>query len=274
MDRDAKQPMPQEVTSYRGISASDTAGSSFDVRIIPEFDGTPGTSVAEWLEKVELVCQLRGVQDVAMVIPLRLAGGAFAVYLQLSEGERKSAASVKAALLAAFAADPFAAYERFVARRLGPQETPDVYLADLRRLAGLFGGVSERALLCAFVAGMPDNVRQLLRAGARMEELSIGQVLSRARAVLADERPEGVDTCCGVARAPAVGTPPALTSGWRCYACGGLNHLARDCLARPRNRSTGRHLPSQRARDSFQAPRQGNEVGVEAIAPASAPRSH
>ncbi|KFD54664.1 hypothetical protein M513_04364 [Trichuris suis] len=63
--------------------------SSIDVRIIPEFDGTHGLPVVEWLQKVELVCSLRGVTDVAGVIPLRLTGGAFAVYLQVPYDERK-----------------------------------------------------------------------------------------------------------------------------------------------------------------------------------------
>lgn len=37
----------------------------------------------------------------ANVIPLRLTGGTFAVYLQLGESDRKSAEKVKKALLAA-----------------------------------------------------------------------------------------------------------------------------------------------------------------------------
>ena len=59
--------------------------------------------MAEWLEKLDLVCKLRG--DVASVIPLRLTGGAFVVYLQLSEADWKSTEEVKKTLLAAFAVD-------------------------------------------------------------------------------------------------------------------------------------------------------------------------
>ncbi|KRX29886.1 hypothetical protein T06_10693, partial [Trichinella sp. T6] len=43
---------------------------SLDLRLIPEFDGSPQQSVVEWLEKVELVCKLRDISDVASVIPL------------------------------------------------------------------------------------------------------------------------------------------------------------------------------------------------------------
>ncbi|KRX67374.1 hypothetical protein T09_15463 [Trichinella sp. T9] len=96
---------------------------------------------------------------------------------------------MKEALLAAFAADPFVAYDQFVSRRLGPDESPDVFLAELRMLATLFGGVSEKALACAFVAGLPENVCQLLRAGSRMEDFGLSQILTRARAIITDERP-------------------------------------------------------------------------------------
>ena len=60
----------------------------FDVNINPEFDGTT-QPVAEWFEKAELVCRLRNVKDLTTVVPLRLTGGALAVYQQLSDSEKK-----------------------------------------------------------------------------------------------------------------------------------------------------------------------------------------
>ncbi|KRZ11570.1 hypothetical protein T4B_2566 [Trichinella pseudospiralis] len=169
---------------------------SLDLRLIPEFDGSPQQSVVEWLEKVELVCKLRDISDVASVIPLRMTGGAFALYLQLNAQDRSSIDKVKEALLAAFPADPFVAYDQFVSRKLGPNE----FLAELRRLATLFGGVSEKALACAFVADLPENVRQLLRAGSRMEDLGLSQILTRVRAIITDERPVDEPNTCLSAR--------------------------------------------------------------------------
>ena len=64
-------------------------------------------------------------------------GGAFAIYLQLAELDRRSTEKVKEALLAAFAVDQYVAYEQF---KLLSGETPDVYLAELQHLASLFGG--------------------------------------------------------------------------------------------------------------------------------------
>ncbi|KFD59761.1 hypothetical protein M514_28058 [Trichuris suis] len=153
-------------TSYRGHTEAHATDGLLDVKLIPEFDGSPGQSIVEWLKKVELVCKLRGIKDVANVIPLRLTGGVLAVYLRLPDEDKEKVEKLENALLAAFEVDQFIAYEQFITRRLNPGELPDVFLADLQRLASLFGGVSERELSCAFVTGLPDDVRHLLRAGS------------------------------------------------------------------------------------------------------------
>ena len=152
--------------------------NALDLKLIPEYDGSGKQSVVECLEKLELVCKLRGVTDTASVIPLRLTGGAFAVYLQMAEVDRKDAKKVKEALVTAFAVDPYVAYEQFIARKLHTGESPDVSLAELRRLASLFGGLNDKGLACAFVSGLPEGVRQLLRAGSRMEALDLDKILA------------------------------------------------------------------------------------------------
>ncbi|KFD52830.1 hypothetical protein M513_06321 [Trichuris suis] len=152
------------------------AGKVFDVKLIPEFDGS-SQPVLEWLEKLELVCELCGIVDIARVLPLRLTGGALAVYQQLANEDRKDVGRIKEALTAAFAVDRFAAHRQFASRRLNMGESPDVFLADLRRLGTLAGGVSESFLGCAFVAGLPEYVQDLLRAGARMEEHTLNQLV-------------------------------------------------------------------------------------------------
>ena len=69
------------------------------------------------------------------VLPLRLTGGAFTVYQQMTEDDKRDSSKIKLALRTAFAVDSFTAYELFVSRRLHPGETVDVFLAELRRLA-------------------------------------------------------------------------------------------------------------------------------------------
>lgn len=258
-------------------------GGKFDLKLIPEYDGSSAKSVVEWLEKLELVCKLQGVSDVASVIPLRLTGGAFAVYLQLAESDRKSTEKVKKALLGAFAADPYVAYNQFVNRRLRTGESPDVYLADLRRLATLFGGMADKALACAFVAGLPEEVRHLLRAGSRMEALDLDQILTRARAVIKDDdATASSETSLGAMTSPGTEQCAAVTRQ-RCFVCGGPNHVARDCLARHRGDGKsdetgvgGSRLPRRKVRcyrcgalGHFASACSGNERGGEASAPAS-----
>ena len=106
--------------------------SGMAIKLIPEYSGKG--DVAEWLEKIELVCELRQVKDVATVLPLRLTGSAFAVYQQLPKDKKGKISEVKKSLLAAFTVYSFAAYEQFTTRRLLAGESPDVYLANLRTL--------------------------------------------------------------------------------------------------------------------------------------------
>ena len=214
------------------------------------------------------------------VIPLRLTGGAFAVYLQLPEYDRKSAEKMKKALLAAFAADPYMAYDQLVDRRLRAGKSPDVYLAELRRLATLFDGMNDKALACAFVSG---EVRQLLRTGSRMEALDLDQILTRARAVIKDntvfvtsEASLGATVRHGVVQCAAV-------THRRCFVCDGQNHLVRDCLARHQGDmmsggagSSGSRRPQRSVRcyrcgglGHFASACSENERGEEASAPAS-----
>lgn len=207
-----------------------------DLRLIPEFDGT-SQPVSEWLEKTELVCDLQGVTELKNVIPLRLTGGAFSVYQQLTVEQKQDYREIKKALTSAFAVDKFQAYDQFVSRKLRKDEAVDVYLAELRRLAGLFGGMSDEALGCAFVAGLPQSTRQAMRAGARIEQMTLLQLLSRARALL-------VDVSTGAVAAVAAGShhkrrvreEDGADASVVCYACGQGNHLARDCLSKPENR--------------------------------------
>lgn len=70
------------------------------------------------------------------------------------------------------------AYEQFTEPRLHRGESVDVYLAVLRKLAVLFG------LACAFIRGLLEQVKGLLRASTRMDALAIALLLDRVRAIM------------------------------------------------------------------------------------------
>ena len=154
---------------------------AFDPKLIPLFDGT---DAGQWVEKVELVCRLRGVKNIVCVVPMHLLGGAYAVYQQLSENKRADFACIKDVHYTALS--PVTAYKQFAARRLHPGETVDVYLAELRKLATQFGGMTERGLVCAFIAGLLEHAENLLQATTQVDVLTISEILARARAILKD----------------------------------------------------------------------------------------
>ncbi|KHJ48102.1 hypothetical protein D918_01369 [Trichuris suis] len=116
--------------------------------------------------------------------------------MQLTAEDQKDPAKVKKALTDAFAVDSFGPYEQFVSRKLRADQHPDMFLAELRRLAAFFSGVSERTEACRFVARLLGNVRQFLRAGSRTEELSLSQIIACARVIIIDDRPTGVQEAC------------------------------------------------------------------------------
>ena len=208
-----------------------------DLKLIPEFNGS-SHGVVEWLDKCELVCRLQGFSELHNIVPLRLTGGAFAVYQQLSSRDKLEYSKIKDALVSAYASDKFCAYEQFIARKLGDGEAVDVYLADLRRLADLFGGMTDTGLACAFVAGLPESARHILRAGSRMESMDLGEILCRARAVLLEETRGAA--AAGVALRPSCADRQDEAAAVTCRGCGQPNHYARDCVLGRTGRRNGR----------------------------------
>ena len=163
-------------------------GKMFDVRLIPEFSGAAtDMPIVQWVENVELVCELCTMKNVEHIQPLRLRGGALAVYRQLSAEQKADAEQIKQALITTYATDAFNAYDQFVTRQLCPDETVDKFFAELRWLAWLVGGpLPERWLTHAFVSGLLQHIRHLLCASSRMEMMSAEQLLTRTRAVMTD----------------------------------------------------------------------------------------
>ena len=225
----------------------------FDIRIIPEFNGTD--CIVRWISRLELTCKLRDITDVCTVIPLRLGGDAFDIYAQLPDSDKKDLVKVKAALTKAFSIDIYSAYEKFSSRKLKMGENVDSYLTDLKRIASVFGGVTDKVLQCAFVTGLPDSVRLSLRSSSKIEDMTLNDVLGRARIILADisfaEIYFGKSLFSPAAagfqapRTPHLPTPTPAHGGENneritCRICGGPNHRAADCLSPEANDTTSK----------------------------------
>lgn len=109
------------------------------------------------------------------MIRLRPTGGEFSVYEKLSDNEKGNPSRIKAVLYKAFAIDLCIAYENFSTSTLWPGETMDVYLAAMKKLTILFGGLPERALSYAFLAGLLASVKQILRANSSVDSLALNE---------------------------------------------------------------------------------------------------
>ena len=62
----------------------------FDPKLISLFNGKDSDlSTQEWIEKVELICQLNGIKCIECVVPTCHSGGAYTVYQQLGKDKRR-----------------------------------------------------------------------------------------------------------------------------------------------------------------------------------------
>jgi hypothetical protein len=191
--------------------------------VLKAFDGAG--DVATWLKKVKLVAKLKSVVDIATLLPLYLEGPAFAVFDQLSDEDKGKTEVIESTLLSAFALNQFAAYDVLRARCLTQGESVDVYLADIKRLAGLAKIDGEGFIRCAFVTGLPRDVSIQLRAAAQIGTISLAAILEQAR-VLVGERTYGAMAAVGkrVTSEQQIGNK-------RCFHCDG-EHLSRFCNRR------------------------------------------
>ena len=108
-------------------------------------------------------------------------GGTLDVYQLLNDNER-----VDVGLYKAFGMDPCTAYECFSTQTLMAGETVDVFFVTLKKLVVPFGGLSEWTFCYMFVAGLTDQVRQLLSVSTSIEAKLIEQLLERAQAIVKD----------------------------------------------------------------------------------------
>ena len=108
-------------------------GKMFDIQLIPEFSGAAtNMPIVEWVENVELVCELCAMKNDERVLPLRLQGGALAIYKQLSAEQKADAEQIKQALIDAYATDAFNTYDQFITQQLCSDETVDEFFAKLQ----------------------------------------------------------------------------------------------------------------------------------------------
>ena len=163
------------------------------------------------------------------MIPLRLSGGAFAEYQQLSAEEKQNYERIKAALYKAFAIDPATAWEQFEARTLHPGETVDVYLAEL---TVLFGWTARAGLGIQISGGAPNWSKVAPASELNIASLSLNDLVDRARTVMKDNSELRDPVITAAQSTPSdnrLSQGPNPRSGVVCYRCDGQGHIARNC---------------------------------------------
>lgn len=115
-----------------------------NIKLILEFHSTPiGQLVAEWTEK-KLLYNLYRLKKIKQVLSLCLTTET----IGLSVAEQKSHIK-KDAQQTAFAMDSFMADKQFIRYHLHPRRPANISLAELLKLAALFGGMSNQDMAFA-----------------------------------------------------------------------------------------------------------------------------
>ena len=189
--------------------------------LITQFNGNG--DFVEWVQKLELVATLQKITELKTFLPLFLSGGAFAVYQGLDKAVKDDYDLVKHALTSAFSMNQLKAYEVFMNRRLAMAESVDVYVADLKRIASLVSGTKDEDWIkCAFVCGLPDEVKSQLQAACSLAKMALHEVVEKARSLVASK-----EVCfTSVARETGIGRGRGMM---QCYRCNGFGHMAREC---------------------------------------------
>jgi hypothetical protein len=208
---------------------------------IEPYDGNG--DVASWLRQLEEVAASQGVDKLEQHIPCLLTKGAYAVYSGMPADDKQNWGEIKKALLAAFSPDCFEAFGQLISRRLGEDESVDVYVQDVARLASL---VSGELLKCAVVQGLPEEARKQLRSACELTEMSLQSIVARARVVIkndASTRSSTSTEACFVANAAKKQQPQRSVI---CFRCGMPGHKSNFCVSSESSSSTVSTVNSKR----------------------------
>ena len=175
------------------------SGKKVVVEVVKTFSGEG--DVVAWLKKIRLVAKLQKIEDLASFLPLYLEGNALNLYLEMKEEDQANVNKIEEKLKAAFTEGPIEAWVR-LSKKKWVGEQVDVYVNEIRRLAGLAGYEGdglERTVKLAFVSGFPDAIATALERVKGFQTMPVSDLLEEAR-ILAAKSPHGADVAAVAVR--------------------------------------------------------------------------
>ena len=88
----------------------------------------------------------------------------------------------------------------------------------------------EPILKCAFVNGLPAHTSMQLKSLAAVEDLSLHELVARARMILSVSSQNGTSGPCAAGKVMM-----KKDSSITCYNCGGKGHISRECTSKNRS---------------------------------------
>jgi len=222
----------------------------------------------EWFTRFEICCVANDWDDTvkAKKMPTLQEGEALAVYLDLSEDEKKDYKVARKKLIDRLAPMKFTSLDEFHARKLHPGESLSVFLHMLKRILTQAMPESDAAtrqqlLRHQFLSGLPSTVSKQLRAAGTVDDLDA--IVQRAKLLMTLEQTSekaasvdkvDLDSTIGQLQQQIAALTdqvaalsskrnPAISSesgARRCFRCHQLGHVQRNCPQAPRCFTCGR----------------------------------
>ena len=231
--------------------------------VMSKYDG--GADVEEWLERVNVVCDVQGIKDARRIMPLLLEGPAFSVFMNMPERDRNAKGGIESALRRTFGMSKYVAYEMFANLKC-LNDKVDMYAINLKRLAKSAGIESKSVIKCAFVCGLPRTVSNAIKALHNEDSLSLEEVISVAKSMT--ECASSVQSCamvrddtvrivtCGNCGRQGHASRSCFRNrggnARKCWICGDERHLANACGERYDARKTRCEEPERNVRGNEQ----------------------
>lgn len=201
-------------------------------RGLSKFRGDGTQDVQKWLDDFEHRCGLEGVEPADMVMYL-LEGGARRVYDAMMVADAKQWVVVRAALMAQFGLSRQEAWRQFMARQLRRDESVDVFVGDLLRLAARLGASeADMTVRVHFLEGLRAGDRSWAVMLPDAYTCPFSDLVSRVRSRVASYRATAPSERAAAAQpAGNVGAVerPGKRQGLACFRCGGP-HPVRQCV--------------------------------------------